>query len=91
MISLDKARKVSIEPLPGIFPAVLTFVRVTGKTVSHSFAKEALMGFAGAEVDKLAETKGMDYIDRDRVKDQAQRQAGELYDNQYGDMNQYDP
>lgn len=49
------------------------------------------MGFAGAEVDKLVETKGMDYIDRERARGQAQRQVEHLYDNQYGDMDQYDP
>ena len=31
---------------------------ITGKPVSHAFAKELLAGFAGGEVDKLAETKG---------------------------------
>ena len=31
---------------------------IPGKTVSHSFAKELLAGFAGGEVDKLAETHG---------------------------------
>lgn len=29
-----------------------------GKPVSHAFAKELLAGFAGGEVDKLAETHG---------------------------------
>lgn len=41
-----------------------------GKPVSHAFAKEALAGLAGAEVDKLAETKGMDEYDRERAKHQ---------------------
>lgn len=39
-----------------------------GKPVSHAFAKEAIAGLAGAEVDKLAETKGMDEYDRERAK-----------------------
>lgn len=34
--------------------------RKEGKQVSHQFAKELIAGFAGAEADKLAETKGMD-------------------------------
>lgn len=29
-----------------------------GKPISHQFAKELLAGFAGGEVDKLAETHG---------------------------------
>lgn len=36
--------------------------RKEGKTVNHQFAKELLAGFAGAEADKLAETKGMDLL-----------------------------
>ena len=31
----------------------------TGKPVSHQFAKEMLAGLAGVEVDRLAETYGM--------------------------------
>lgn len=34
--------------------------RKEGKQVSHQFAKELIAGFAGAEADRLAETKGMD-------------------------------
>ena len=37
--------------------------RKEGKQVSHQFAKELIAGFAGAEADKLAETKGMDLYD----------------------------
>ena len=33
-----------------------------GKPVSHQFAKELLAGFAGGEIDKLAETHGMGII-----------------------------
>ena len=32
--------------------------RHTGKQVDHQFAKELLAGFAGGEIDKLAETHG---------------------------------
>ncbi|KAH7368732.1 hypothetical protein B0T11DRAFT_326883 [Plectosphaerella cucumerina] len=65
--------------------------RRSGEPVKHQFAKELLMGFAGAEVDRLVETKGMDYLDQRRARDQAQERAAELYDRQYGDMEQYDP
>jgi hypothetical protein len=34
--------------------------------VNHAFAKELLIGFAGAEVDKLVETKGADHWDREK-------------------------
>jgi hypothetical protein len=65
-----------------------------GKPVSHQFAKELLVGFAGAEVDKLAETKGLDFIDREKAKHQAKQQAEHLYDEHYirgQGADQYDP
>ena len=62
-----------------------------GKAVSHGFAKELLAGFAGGEVDRLAETKGADYIDREKAKRDARRNAEELYDQHYGGQDQYDP
>lgn len=65
-----------------------------GKTVSHQFAKELLVGFAGAEVDKLVETKGLDFIDREKAKHHARENAEHLYDEHYvrgQDANQYDP
>lgn len=62
-----------------------------GKTVNHQFAKELLAGFAGAEVDKLAETKGMDEYDRERAKHQAKENTQNMYDQHYGGQDQYDP
>ena len=65
--------------------------RYIGKPVSHQFAKELLAGFVGGEVDKLAETKGMDEYDRERARHQAKEGAQNMYDNHYQDANQYDP
>ncbi|KAH8751440.1 hypothetical protein BGZ57DRAFT_913675 [Hyaloscypha finlandica] len=65
--------------------------RKEGKPVSHQFAKELLVGLAGAEVDKLAETKGMDFIDRENAKHHAKQQVEGMYDSHYGDNDQYDP
>ena len=62
-----------------------------GKAVNHGFAKELLAGFAAAEVDKLIETKGLDYIDSEKAKHQAKKQAEHLYDQQYASQDQYDP
>lgn len=62
--------------------------------MSHAFAKELLAGFAGAEVDKLAETKGEDFFDKEKAKHHAKKRAEELYDNHYVDnhgADQYDP
>lgn len=62
-----------------------------GQPVSHAFAKEMLAGLAGAEVDKLAETKGEDFFDRERSKHEAKKRAENLYDQHYGGQEQYDP
>ena len=62
-----------------------------GEVVKHAFAKEALAGFAAAEVDKLVETKGLDAIDREKAKHHAKKQAEHLYDEQYGNQEHYDP
>ena len=53
-----------------------------------------LVGLAGAEVDKLAETKGMDWIDREKAKRQAAAGAQNMYDEHYVQnqgADQYDP
>lgn len=36
------------------------------------------------QVDKLIETKGMDYMDREKAKRHARQQAEQMYDQQYG-------
>lgn len=68
--------------------------RKEGKPVSHQFAKELLVGFAGAEVDKLVESKGLDFIDREKAKHHARENAEHLYDEHYvrdQGADQYDP
>ncbi|KAL8709743.1 MAG: hypothetical protein Q9220_005529 [cf. Caloplaca sp. 1 TL-2023] len=68
--------------------------RKDGKPVSHAFAKELLAGFAGAEVDKLAETKGMDEYDAVRAKHHARESAENMYDEHYvrgQGADEYDP
>jgi hypothetical protein len=65
--------------------------RKDGKPVTHSVAKEMLAAAAGYEVDRLAETKGMDFLDKERAKHQAKKQAEQLYDTQYSGQDQYDP
>lgn len=62
-----------------------------GKSVSHGFAKELLAGFVGGEVDKLAETKGMDEYDKIEARRHAKANVENMYDQHYGDMDQYDP
>uniref|UniRef100_A0A0D6R9V4 CipC-like antibiotic response protein n=1 Tax=Araucaria cunninghamii TaxID=56994 RepID=A0A0D6R9V4_ARACU len=68
--------------------------RAEGKPVSHAFAKEALMGLVGMEVDKLAETKGMDEYDREKAKHHAKQSAQKMYEDHYErgyGADQYDP
>jgi len=68
--------------------------RADGKPISHQFAKELLVGFAGAEVDKLAETKGMDFYDRERAKHASKENVEHMYDQHYiqgQGADQYDP
>ena len=38
------------------------------------------------QVDKLAETKGMDYLDREKAKRHAKQEAENLYDQNYGKL-----
>jgi hypothetical protein len=59
-------------------------VRRTGQQVSHPLMKELLAGFAAAEVDKLFETKGLDYLDREKAKRHAIQQAHHVAEQQYG-------
>ncbi|OQO13888.1 hypothetical protein B0A48_00763 [Cryoendolithus antarcticus] len=65
--------------------------RKEGKPVSHQFAKELIAGFAGGEVDRLAETKGEDEWDREKAKHEAKKRSEQLYDQHYGQDDQYDP
>jgi hypothetical protein len=63
-------------------------------SLCHAFAKELVAGFAAAEVDKLAETKGEDWFDREKAKRHAKEHAERMYDEQYIDnhgADQYDP
>jgi hypothetical protein len=39
-----------------------------GQPASHDEAKEIFAGFAGAFIDREAETRGLDFIDRERAK-----------------------
>jgi len=62
-------------------------LRKQGQPVSHSTMKELLAGFASAEVDKLFETKGLDFVDREEAKHKAKQQAHHLAERRYGGEN----
>ncbi|KAK7203394.1 hypothetical protein BZA70DRAFT_291425 [Myxozyma melibiosi] len=88
--------KFSHEAIAGVasFAAFKAFEdkqRKEGKPVSHAFAKELLAGIAGAEVDKLVETKGLNFVDREKAKNTSRNQLNQMYDSYYGGDQQYDP
>ncbi|CAF1634708.1 unnamed protein product, partial [Didymodactylos carnosus] len=58
--------------------------RDSGETVSHGKMKELLAAFAAAEVDNLAETKGLDFLDLEKTKLMAKHQAHKLAEEKYG-------
>jgi len=64
---------------------------ITGKPVTHQFAKEALVGLAGIEIDRFAETTGAKWLDKEEAKRQARKHAEGMYDEHYGGQDQYDP
>ncbi|KAH8998455.1 hypothetical protein EDB92DRAFT_1813317 [Lactarius akahatsu] len=54
-----------------------------GKPSSHSKAKEIFAGLAGVAVDRLVETKGLDFIDKQKAKRRAAEHAEEKISSEY--------
>lgn len=56
-----------------------------GQPDSHAKAKEILAGFIGAFVDREVETRGLDFVDREKAKRHGRHHAEEqlAYDNQW--------
>jgi len=50
-----------------------------GKPDSHAEAKELIAGFAAAFIDREVETKGLDFIDKQKAKRQARQQVDEQF------------
>lgn len=48
-----------------------------GEPPSHAKAKEIIAGLTGAFIDRIVETKGLDYIDKEKAKRLAKKQAEE--------------
>ncbi|KAJ7048708.1 hypothetical protein C8F01DRAFT_1188605 [Mycena amicta] len=53
-----------------------------GKPDSHAKAKEIMAGFAGAFIDRMVETKGLDYVDKEKAKHQAHKKHEEVITEQ---------
>ncbi|KAF8979558.1 hypothetical protein BGZ46_005266 [Entomortierella lignicola] len=49
----------------------------------HKLSKELFAAFAAAEADKLIETKGLDFVDREKAKHEAKKNAERIYDEKY--------
>jgi len=58
--------------------------RRTGEQVSHPLMKEMIAGFVSAEVDKLFETEGLDFLDREKAKHLAIENAHHIANEKYG-------
>ncbi|KAI9932019.1 hypothetical protein ASPWEDRAFT_132880 [Aspergillus wentii DTO 134E9] len=58
-------------------------VAANGKPASHAEAKEIFAGLAGAFVDREVETKGLDFVDKERAKRQAEENFTEEAYNSY--------
>ncbi|OJJ98930.1 hypothetical protein ASPACDRAFT_1889375 [Aspergillus aculeatus ATCC 16872] len=54
-----------------------------GKPQSHAEAKEILAGLAGAFIDREVESKGLDFVDREKAKYHARRQLEEASAQDY--------
>ncbi|KAF8630582.1 hypothetical protein AX17_005394 [Amanita inopinata Kibby_2008] len=46
-----------------------------GKPANHAKAKEIFAGLAGAFVDRMVETKGLDYVDKKKAEHHAHEHA----------------
>ncbi|KAI0297662.1 hypothetical protein BC826DRAFT_1000544 [Russula brevipes] len=54
-----------------------------GKPPSHAKAKEIFAGLSGVAVDRIVETKGLDFIDAQKAKRHAQDHGDEHLSKQY--------
>jgi len=54
-----------------------------GKPASHAKAKEIIAGLAGAFIDREVETRGLDFIDKQKAKREAEKHAHKAVE-QYG-------
>ncbi|KAG5649038.1 hypothetical protein DXG03_000387 [Asterophora parasitica] len=52
-------------------------VSANGAPENHAKAKEIFAGFAGAFIDHVVETKGLDFIDKKKAEHRAHEQAEE--------------
>ena len=70
----------------GKFPIpVVKATRVTcpGQPESHAKAKELLAALAGGFVDRIVESKGLDFVDKEKAKHHAKKQLDDVSAGDY--------
>ncbi|CAG8623352.1 12970_t:CDS:2 [Ambispora leptoticha] len=67
------------------FEAFKLYQKKRNPDEKHSNAKAALAALVAAEADKLIETKGLDFVDKQKAHHQAKKAAEEMYKEKYGD------
>ncbi len=83
-----KHEEANGSPTPSISsPAPRLIIRIScwhsflpGVAENHTVAKDILAGLAGGEADKLMETHGENFCDRERMRYGAKEQANSCYD-----------
>lgn len=68
---------------PYTFPITIANNPRIGQPPSHEKAKEILAGLAGAFIDREVETRGLDYVDRERAKRHARENIEQGYTEDY--------
>jgi len=63
--------------------AYQSHVEKNGKPVSHAKAKEFLAAASGAFIDHIVETKGLDYVDKQKAKHHAEKSLSETSASEY--------
>ncbi|QKX59841.1 uncharacterized protein TRUGW13939_06983 [Talaromyces rugulosus] len=58
-------------------------VAKNGNPPSHAKAKEIMAGFAGAFVDREVETRGLDFIDKEKAKYHARQQIDNVPEDRF--------
>ncbi|KZP33021.1 hypothetical protein FIBSPDRAFT_1036627 [Athelia psychrophila] len=64
------------------YEAAKAYENRSGKPSEHAKAKEIMAGLAGAFIDREIETKGLNFIDRERAKAHANQQIENDYSEQ---------
>ncbi|KAI0317752.1 hypothetical protein OF83DRAFT_1171709 [Amylostereum chailletii] len=59
-------------------------VAKNGQPSSHAKAKELLVGFAGGFIDRIVETKGLDFVDKQKAHHQAKEKLDHPVAREYG-------